>query len=213
MSLKVPVQTDDAMMLGLLNTQNNDVRVYLEVTPCNSGDLVSVGGTLPTVISMVVTPTVEFFTIPPSSGDQPNQRFVATTLEEIVTVQNTGDFFWTAPLGNIYTKIIAVNEIPNAQINVNTINTLSILYAQAVRPYYETYYNHLIRNKFRYGFVLPDGAICFDFTGGSGGPPQWDPRDFLNSSQQTDLKLVQNLASITAGQQLRVIKRQLAPIS
>ena len=212
-SVKVPIATDDAMMLGLLNTQNNEVRVFLEITPANTGDLVSVGGTLPTVLSMVATANVEFYTIPPSGVDFPNQVFVSTLTEQILPVLNTGDWTATIPLGNIYTKILGVNEIPNAQINPNTINNISIFYAQAVRPYYETYYNHLVRNKFRYGFVLPDGAFCYDFTGGAGGPPQWDPRDFMNSSRQTDLKLDINYASITAGQQVRLLLRQLAPIS
>jgi hypothetical protein len=212
-SLKVPICTDDAMMLGLLNTQNNDVRVFLEITPANPGDLVSVGGTLPTVLSMVATANVEFYTIPPSGVDFPNQVFVSSLTEQILPVLNTGDWTATIPLGNIYTKILGVNELPNAQINDNTINNISIFYAQAVRPYYETYYNHLVRNKFRYGFVVPDGMFCYDFTGGAGGPPQWDPRDFMNSSRQTDLKLDINYASITAGQQVRLILRQLAPIS
>jgi hypothetical protein len=162
---------------------------------------------------MVVTPTVEFFTIPASSADQPNQRFVHSITEQILPVLNTGDFFATLPLGNIYCKVLGIMEAPNAQVTPNTINTVSILYAQSVRPYYEQYSNHILRNKWWYGFCPPDGHVWFDFTMGDGQPVNDDPRDFLNSSQQTDLKLNPNLASIVGSQQLRLVLDQLAPIS
>jgi hypothetical protein len=212
-SFCVPIMTDDLMMLGMLDTQNNDVRVYLEITTANPADLVAPAATQPTVLAMTVTGDVEFFTIPPGSMDRPNQRFVCTLLEETFPYQNTGDVQWPAPLGNIYTQLIGMHEAPNAQVVPTTINNFSILYAQAVRPYYETMLGHALRNKWWYGLCLPDGCVNYDFTLGVGDPGNYDPRDFLNSSQQTDLKLVTNVSSVVAGQQLRVIKRQLAPIS
>ena len=209
---KVPIMTDDATMLGLLLIQTLDIRCYLEITMASASDLVTTGATLPSACAINVTPTVEFFSIPPGAN-QPNLAWVHTITEEIFPLTTTGDIIYRPPIGNVYMSLSGIIENSGAQLPPANINQVSLAYAQSVRPYYEPYLNHLARNKWNYGLTMPDGAFSFDFSLGSGDPGSDEPRDFLNSSQQTDLQILINATGFTpVNGQIRVIREQLASI-
>lgn len=210
--LKLPIMTDAANMFGLIMLQSQDVRLYVELTTCNALDLVTVGATAPTAIAISVTPTVEFFSIPPTA-DQPNLNWVHSIQEEQFPLTNIGDTIYRPTLGNVYMSIAGIVENAGAQLAPANINTISLSYAQSVRSYYEPYPNHLARLKDYYGITLPDGSFAMDLTMGGGDPGIDDPRDFLNSSMQTDLQVIVNTSGFTPTNAiLRVVKEQLAAI-
>ena len=212
-TIPINVMTDDRLMLGLLPVQTNDVRVYMDFTSANAADLVTVPGSI-TGMTVTVTPTVEFFSIPPSSMDYPDLRFVHTTLEEIAPVSNTGDFYYRPTVGNIFLRFTGQLENNGAQMAPSQINTVRMGYgSQTVIPYNEAYTNHVWRNRAFLGVTPLDGSIIYDFTDGFGVPGVGDPRDFLDSSQQTDLAIIPNLSGSLTNAQLRMVKEQLLLIA
>lgn len=207
--LKIPVMSDDATMLGLLPLQIDNVGVQHIVTAPLPSDLVASGATAPTAINLSVQPTIEYFSVPASPADQPNQSWVHQVVETIVPIANSGDVTVNLDPGPVYTKLVGILENNGAQMSPSQINYIKLVYASNIAPYYEPYANHLIRHKHFYGQYLPDGAFALDLTLGSGLPDIDDPRDYFDSSRMSAFKLVVNVSGSLTNAQLRLIQERL----
>ena len=200
------------MMLGLMMLQSPDLRLQVDVTTCNQADTGTVAGvSIAPVFNFTIG--VESFTVPDDSQSQPNQRWYKTVQEDIFPFTVNGDIIYRPVVGNIYTSIAGIVENNGAQISPNNINTVTLRYAQSVNVYSEAILTNLLRCKSRWGIIPPDGMFRFDMNLGSGIPGLYDPRDFFNSSQQSDVAVITNISGLTpVGAQIRFIKEQLAMI-
>jgi hypothetical protein len=212
-SLEIPIYTDDIMMLGLLLLQSNDVRCNMEITFAYQADTGNVSGVTLTP-AFNFTPMTEYFSLPQmNNAAGPNLQYVHSLYEEFFPFNNNGDVIYRPTPGNIFLSLSGIIENNGAQVATANINTLKVQYAQAVAPYYEQYVNALFKWKLDYGFVPPDGYFDYDFALGSGVPGFLDPRDWLDTSQQTDLQFTPNVSGLTlVNAQLRVVREQLARI-
>ena len=210
--LEVPIVTDDVMMYGLINTQTNDVRVYMDITWCNQSDTGSVSGVTLTP-AFTVYPQIEFYLVPGDSAAQPVLSYVHSLYEEYFPFTTVGDIIYRPTPGNIYMSLSGIVENNGAQVAPTNINTVKVVYAQGVSPFYEQYLNNIQRLKRTIGITPPDGYFSYSFDYGNSDPTQADPRDWLNTAAQTDLQFVINVTGITpASAQLRCIREQLSRI-
>jgi hypothetical protein len=210
--LEIPIMTDDAAMLGLLMTQNLDTRINLEITTGNAGDVHAITG-------VTVTPTVtfytapEFYSVPAFAESQPNLAYAHTLLEETAPINNTGDVIYRVPPGNTYIKLFGILENNGAQVSPANINTVTFRFAQSTTPYIYTYPELMARSKAYYKQTPPDGLWVFEWSAGTGVVGVLEPRDVFNSSLQTDVQVIVNLAAFSlTNAQNRVIKEQIVEI-
>ena len=210
--LELPVMTDDSMMHGLINTQTNDVRLYLEITMCNQSDTGTISGVTLTP-AFNITPQIEFYLVPADAAAQPNLSFIHSWYEEFFPFTTVGDIVYRPTPGNSFVSLSGIAENNGAQIANTNINTVKLVYAQGVAPFYEDYTTACGRFKRLVGQMPPDGYFTYTFDAGSGNTTELDPRDFLNSANQTDLQFIPNITGITpSSAQLRCVREQLSRV-
>lgn len=208
----IPISTDDSMMLGLMLLQSPDIRLNVDITTCNQSDTGNITGVSVTP-SFTFQVGVESYTVPDDSQSQPNRRFVKLVQEDLFPFTTNGDQIYRPLTGNLYTSIAGIVENNGAQVSPANINTVALRFAQSVNVYNEAMQTNIARTKEHWGYTPPDGMFRFDMQLGSGYPHLYDPRDFFNSSQQTDVAVITNISGLTpVGAQIRFIKEQLAMI-
>jgi len=211
--LEVPIGTDDMMMLGLLLMQNLDVQLFMDIQFATQTDLGTIAGVTYTP-NITFYPNVEFFTIPPAeSMALPNLKYVHVTQETLYPFTSNGEVIVRPPIGNVYLSASGIMENNGAQIAPTNIGNLQIAYAQTVLPYNETYQQHIAGIKSSYNFTPPDGSFMYDWYNGIGVPAIYEPRDFMNTAQQTDFQMKFNFTGLTpSSAQIRLITEQLAAV-
>jgi hypothetical protein len=211
---KLPVVTDDALMLGMLFLQSDAVTFGIEITPPASTDIVG------TVSGVTVTPaitysvTAEYFDVPYDRSIMPNSSYAHLVQEQFKPISVTGQNDLYMLTGNTYLKIIGQLENNSVPMVAGNIVNVGVKYAQTTTPYYEPYPMHVTRTSYNYGGYLPDGLIIQDFSLGSGIPSFLEPRDFINSSLLSDFEIfytLNNTMTLTNAR-ARIITEQLAPI-
>jgi hypothetical protein len=216
-TFELPVVTDDAMMLGMIFLQSDQITANIQITGPVQTDIL---GTVPLAniasISIAYQVIGEFFDIPNDPSVQPNASYVHITREQFQPVNYTGENDIYMLTGNTYLKIMGQGENNSVAMLNTDITSLGIRYAQTVNPYTEPYANHVSRNAFYLGGILPDGAFCHDFTRGLGLTGVYEQRDFVNSSELSDFELIMNinpLTTLTSNARFRIITEQLATIA
>lgn len=212
------IATDDAAMFGLQPLQNNALITQLWITPApQSAVQGNITGVVPLTPNLTVRPSAEFFQVPPYSGSQPDQRFTHAIWEDTQQIQTVGSEFVYKPIpGPVYLRIILVVENNGLPVSYGNIQQVVFRHSMDNTPYRETYDQHLTRMKRAYGFTLPDGVIVYDFSLGYGIPGIVEPRDFVDTSQLTDVAIgiTLNPSLVLAGTaQVRVIREFLAPMN
>jgi hypothetical protein len=208
-SLKIPIMTDDWLMWGMLALQNDNVQLYCDITLGSQTDICGAISGVSLTPNFTVALESEFYSIP-ASGELPNLNFVSTIIEDDFPFSNTGDITYQPVRGEVYTGILCRLESNNAAVPNADINSTRVLYAQNINPYYETYAHHAMMNFDHSGVWLPDGTVWYDWGDGYGVPEIIEPRDFMNTSQQTDFRLIVNATGFTPTNAImRVVKRQL----
>lgn len=208
----IPIMTDDSMMLGLMLLQSPDIRLNLEITLANQADTGNISG-------VTLTPSfnfkvgIESYTVPDDTGSQPNRRFVKLVQEDLFPYTTNGDQIYRPLTGNLYTSIMGLVENNGAQVPSSNIGVVALRFAQSVYVYNEDILTNIARFREHWGYTPPDGLFAFDMQQGAGIPRIYDPRDWLNTSQQTDTAVIVNLSGLTpVNAQIRYIKEQLALI-
>jgi hypothetical protein len=206
---KIPIMTDDWLMWGMLALQNDNVQLYCDVTLGSQSDICGTISGVSLTPNFTVTLATEYYSIP-ASGELPNLNFVNTIIEDDFPFSNTGDITYQPVRGEVYTGLLARLESNSLPVPNADINSTRILYAQNINPYYETYPHHVITSFDHTGVWLPDGTIWYDWGDGYGIPEITEPRDFMNTSQETDFRLIVNATGFSPiNAIMRVIKRQL----
>lgn len=191
---EIPIMTDDALSLGMLFLQSDQVQLGVEITPPTATDVHNVTGVTVTP-SLTYSAQAVFFEQPPDLSVRPNTQYVHMLREENRAINGTGQQLWPVALGNTYLKLFGMLENNGAAIANTNILSMLLQYAQTVTPFNEPYNMHVARNKAYLGSAIPDGSYLFDFTHGSGVEGFYEGRDFLNSSLVTDLSVVASLSS------------------
>lgn len=215
------ITTDDAAMFGLQPLQNNALQTSLLITPANQADVQgNIGGAtgiLPLTPALTIRPSAEYFTVPPWSGSQPDLRFTHAVWEDVQPILTVGAETVYRPLaGPVYLRVIGIVENNGLPVPYGSITNVKFRHSTSETPYNETYDQHLARCKRAYGFTLPDGMFVYDFTLGYGVPGIVEPRDFVDTSQLTDVQIGVTLSStltLAGTSQIRFIREFLAPVS
>jgi hypothetical protein len=195
--LKIPIMTDDWLMWGMLLLQNDNVRLYLDITLGTQSDICGTVSGVSLTPAFTVSTAVEFFSVDDANPVLPNLGYVRTLIEEIYPFASTGDIVYQPPRGNVYIGLGLqfVNNgsaIPNANIN-----SCRIVYAGNVTPYQENYLTRAMINFNYTGIWDADGYIHYDFADGYGVPEIVETRDFMDTNQQTDFRIIPNVTGIT----------------
>lgn len=212
LGLKLPIETDDWLMWGMLLLQNDNVRLYVDLTLGSQSDICGLIAGVSLTPNVTVSIASEFFGIDDSvpNPPMPDLSMIRTLIEEVFPFSNTGDVIYQPTRGQVYTGIQMQFENNGAPLSQANINNTRIVYAQNVNPYYETYQHHVLRNLDKTGVWLPDGCILYDFGSGYGIPEIEESRDYMNTSQQTDFRVITNITGITpTNAQIVVLKDQL----
>jgi hypothetical protein len=211
---KLPIETDDWLQWGMLLLQNDNVRLYVDVTLGSQADICGNVSGVSLTPNFTLSVASEFFSVPNSNGTMaPNLSFVHTLLEDVLPFSNVGDVIYSPVRGQIYTAILGQVENAGAPVSQANINNVRLIYAQNVNPYFESYPHHVIRNFYDKGIWLPDGMFFYDFANGYGVPEIYEPRDFMNTSQQTDFRVITNITGISpSSAQIRFVKEQLGVV-
>lgn len=216
--LTIPVMTDDMLMLGMLLTQTNELRVNLDIVLGSQTDIVGSGAYATTgpFISMTFTPNTRVFQDPGAGARQPNLSYINYLLEEDSPFTlATGDWVYRPATGLIFKALYGVLENASVQIAPANITQVQYKYAQSVVPQQEPITIHTARWKESFGFTPPDGYFDFSFDQGSGLVGMLDTRDLLNSANVTDLQFIFSVTGLTLSgtTQVRAIKEQLGQIA
>lgn len=213
--LEVPIATDDALFLGALFLQSDQLTLGVEVTPPNAAD---VSGNITGVTltpNITIRPQAIFYDQPADPRIVPNTQYAHILREDIRQIGVVGsDIQFALPFGNTYMRIAGMLENGGSQISQQYINSVGLRYMQTVQPYSEDYRIHIVRNRSYLGECLPDGMFLWDMTWGSGIPGLVDSRDLINSSHVTDFQALVNLSSNLSlnNARCRLFTEQLAAI-
>lgn len=214
--LDIPVITDQVAMLGMLNTQTNQLRIQLDVVTGSQTDIFGAASYATTgpFISMTVTPQTLVFNIPQAnSGVAPADLTYAHYLLESTWPMTlaTGDWIVRPPTGLIMMSVFGMLENASLQIAPANITQIYYRYQQNTVPIQETYTHHVGKWKQFNGFTPPDGYFDLRFDQGAGIPGVLDQRDWLQSADLTDLSFIASVTglSISGTTQVRLIMEQL----
>jgi hypothetical protein len=209
---EIPVPTDDALELGLLLAQSNNLYNQLIITPAALSDVV---GTITGVGALTETvnlsTAVEYFDIPADSQSQPERRWLHNIFEDVQTnVTANSDIIYKPSPGPVYLRIVGMVEAGGVPVGYGTITKLQFRYGQSNYVYTETYDQHINRMFWKYGIVLPDGMFVYDYTLGYGQAGIVEPRDFMDTSQFTDVQIAVSVGALGSSPQVRYVKEFLA---
>jgi hypothetical protein len=213
--LNLPVSLGPRSLTGLLMMQNPGVQFQLEIQWGTVSDIYSATTGTVTLSNITATPEIEIFHLPEDFGDDPDLGYARNIIEETQPINATGDLVYTAPLGNIYNKIIHIleNGATLAPIDISKVNQLTMSYAQTQVAYRMQPDIHLFRQRQRYGLDLPPGVYVHDLGIPDDLPEFPGPRDWIDTGFITDFKSTINLDSSLSlsGGNMRTIRDQLSP--
>ncbi len=217
-SWELPVSTDDSLLWGLIPIANEATMVNLELTLNNLANLSTETGVTMTpsfTASVTQESLVPLTNITLPSGQpavvaQPDLRFVHKIIETPKSITAVGDNTYKPLIGPTYLRQFVINENNGAQMLPANINKVIYNFASQSYLVNEPYVNHAQRVATYTGMQLPSGAIYLDWTNGQGVEGVIDTRDMINTMQQTDVNLTENLNAMTlTNAQMRVIEEYL----
>lgn len=214
---KIPLSWGAQLQAGLIMLQNPQTRVTLELTLGNPAtDLIS--GVTSVVNSLSVPVQGEIYAVPANRQSYPDLSMVMTTQEQLSPINNVGQFQYFPLLGNTYIDWIMQFENNMGGSNADyarmvpaSFSQLQLIYSQTQQVYSYSPSIMLMRIREMLGGIdLPDGVFWWGLGDGFGLPEVGSPRDAIDTSQLTDLRLITTLQNVTlSSAQVRVIARQL----
>jgi hypothetical protein len=222
----IPIATDYQLTAGLLLLQNQATRASLEVSVNNLvgnggiNGILNAAGVLGTAgaINLTMRGSMEWFSVPPMPGSQPDLTFVHRWIEDNTTWTAAGDIIYKVPVNGIISRVISDYENNGAQYqwfgttaNPNTpqFGQHKVIYAASQSPEIEDTGLALARQRWYYSQDLPDGVVVDDFSYGKATPAVWDGRDVYDTAQLTEFAIVQNLTASPTTGKVRYIRQEL----
>lgn len=211
---ELPVSTDDSLLWGLVPLQNDLVKANLELTLCSEATVGAITGVTLTP-SFTAEVIQEHFVLPQNANVEPPNLSVAhKIIETLQSIPNVGDNRYKPLIGPTYMRHFLQLENDGAALGAGAGNTAIgntyYRFAGTVYLVNETYTSHVQRAKSYLGETLPDGSIYYDQSDGLGIEGIVDTRDFINTSQQTNVEIGMNINPITlTSAQIRAVDEYL----
>ena len=224
--LYIPIATDFRQTAGLLLLQNQATRASIEIAISNlvgnggingilnaAGNLGVGGG-----VAFTLKGTMEWYSVPPMAGSQPDLTFVHRWIEDQTTFTSAGDITYKVPVNGIISRIITDIENNGSQYqwygtagnpNTQQFGQHKIIYAASQSPEIEDTSISLARMRMQYAQDMPDGVIVDEFSMGQGSPEIWDGRDVYDTAQLTEFSVVQNLTVSPTLGKIRYVREEL----
>lgn len=216
-ALRIPIAWSDNLQAGLQLMQDPAIQYTVEITWGDATDLYSATTGTVTLSNIQALPVVQLFHVPVDTKDLPSLNYTKTVLEDVTSINSTGDFTYKVVPGNMLTKIIqeftntaAGNRTP---IPAASMTGFKVRYSQTQIPYDIDGDTQCFIQRYRYGRDLPVGTYCYDFSIPNGMPELPGSRDIINTARLTDLDIISTLSSglTLVSAQARTIREQLVP--
>lgn len=199
LDMVIPVSLNDSDPIGLLMLQNEQTSVTLSIQ-FEADATVATGAT----VTASVIPVMEFFAVPADPADYPPLNFVHQIIEDQQSISGAGDYTYNWARGGTYVQVLhgcGIAQSPadswsRARLRVNQSNFLEDRTPSTENLIYGA--THFAARTL--------GVIGFDFAGSSGLGVFAKARDYLDSSQLTDVATV---ITATGAVTLYTIRRQI----
>ncbi|MEM3469828.1 MAG: hypothetical protein QXZ36_03680 [Thermoproteota archaeon] len=211
-SFEIPISTDDSLLWGLLPLQNEQTLVYVELTLAPAANIHNITGVSVTPNFTAYLEQEVFMVSNEAQVAVPNLQFAHKIIETPKAIPSAGDNIYEPLIGPVYLRHLVINENSSAQMANSSITQVRYRFAQQVYIVDETYSAHMLRNFAYLGVPLPRGVVYLDWTNGQGIEGIVDTRDMVNTSQQTNVQLVETITGSLTNAQMRVVDEYLSPL-
>jgi hypothetical protein len=202
-SMYIPIAINDRDMPGLILLQNKETTVMLTVEE-------EVDATVATGITggwPVITPYLDYFTVPVNKDDRPPLNLVHSWIEESKAVSGAGDVEYIWPRGNTICSMH--HGIGMAVAGADTWSRAVVRAQQNDVVFEDTpHLQDMVYNKSHHR-VRPLGTISFDMLGSSGLGSYGSARDVMITQNLTSIKSV---VTATGASTLYSIRRELVAV-
>ncbi len=204
---------------GLIPLQNDTNRVTLAVTFGSSTNLLTQGGTTPsiTINSAQVIPVIEFFAVPANPNIKPDLTSAHIVLEDQQAIVGPGNQTYQMPSSNTMVSFMQYFINNNAPISPLNMLTSQVRYALSQYPYSVPVQEVVAMNRRMLGNMdLPDGVLFYPWDEPQGLREILGTRDSFDTNAQTDFAVITGLSSaltITQPALSRNVRDMLAPAS
>jgi hypothetical protein len=163
----LPLALNDRDPMGMLITQNQATNVTVSIDFAD-GDALGSGqaGYTLTLSNIVVTPLVESFAIPPVPQAFPDVSMIKLVQSTKQSIPGSGSQIVKLTTGYTYRKLaIFIADANGVGVTDDSIpGQIELILNQADIPYRMRPAHIAKINHEQFGYVLPQGLYCFDFT-------------------------------------------------
>jgi hypothetical protein len=188
--VELPLTMNDRDPVGLVMLQNAETSVTLTVDIATLSQAYALNaGNAETAVfkSMVITPVLETYTIPPDGNAVPDLSVLKLVSSKVDQFAGNGQAITKLQVGTIYRKLFfffqdaAGLPLKDSDFQGN----LELVFNQADIPYSIKPSILSARNHSQLGYCLPEGVYLFDFSY-QGIPNMGGSRDYIDTERLTE---------------------------